>query len=97
MGLHPFRDPAITDEFDAPRIALDPAEPHVYAADWRPGRVDFLVDGKHVKTVGQAPAYAMQMMIAVFDFPDRAASAPADHVPLLAVDYVRGSQAASTM
>jgi hypothetical protein len=97
MGVHPFRDPAISDEFDAPRVALDPAEPHVYAADWRPGRVDFLIDGERVKTVHQAPAYAMQMMVAVFDFPDRAASAPADHVPLLAVDYVRGSQDASTM
>jgi len=97
MDVHPFRDPAISDEFDAPRVALDPADPHVYAADWRPGRVDFLIDGERVKTVHQAPAYAMQMMVAVFDFPDRAASAPADHVPLLAVDYVRGSQDASTM
>jgi Glycosyl hydrolases family 16 len=91
MGLHPFRDPAIVDEFDAPRVALDVAEPHVYAAQWRPGRVDFLVDGEHLKTVNQAPNYPMQMMIAVFDFPDRAASSPEpDHVPVLALDWVRG-------
>jgi hypothetical protein len=32
----------------------------------------------------------MQMMIAVFDFPAKAAAAPPDHVPELAVDYVRG-------
>jgi hypothetical protein len=50
--------------------------------------VDFLVDGRHVKTVEQAPAYPMQMMVAVFDFPDKAPHA--DHVPELAVDYVRG-------
>jgi hypothetical protein len=25
MGVHPFRDPAITDEFDAPRLAIDAA------------------------------------------------------------------------
>jgi hypothetical protein len=31
------------------------------------------------------------MMVAVFDFPDKDASgAHADHVPRLAVDYVRG-------
>ena len=72
MGVHPFRDPAITDEFAAPRLAIDVGEPHVYAADWRPGRVDFLVDGEHVKTVDQAPDYPMQMMVAVFDFPDKA-------------------------
>jgi hypothetical protein len=90
MGVHPFRDPAITDEFGAPRVPIDVAEFHVYAADWRPGRVDFLVDGEHVKTVHQAPAYPMQMMIAVFDFPGKdSGSAHADHVPELAVDWVR--------
>ena len=90
MGVHPFRDPAITDEFAAERVAIDVADFHVYAADWRPGRVDFLVDGQRVKTVHQAPDYPMQMMVAVFDFPAKAASAPPDHVPELAVDYVRG-------
>ena len=74
------------------RLAIDVAEFHVYAADWRPGRVDFLVDGQHVKTVHQAPDYPMQMMVAVFDFPDKAGSAlRPDHVPELAVDYVRSS------
>jgi hypothetical protein len=91
MGVHPFRDPAIVDEFDAPRVAIDVTEHHVYAADWRPERVDFHVDGEHVKTVHQAPDYPMQMMIAVFDFPEKAAQAPAGHVPLLAVDWVRGT------
>jgi hypothetical protein len=90
MGVHPFRDPAILDEFAAERVAIDVAEHHVYAADWQPGRVDFLVDGRPVKTVEQAPDYPMQMMVAIFDFPEKAASAPADHVPLLALDWVRG-------
>jgi hypothetical protein len=91
MGIHPFRDPALTDEFAAPRTPIDVAELHVYAADWRPGQVSFLIDGEHVKTVDQSPDYPMQMMVAVFDFPDKAASsARPDHVPELAVDYVRG-------
>jgi plastocyanin len=72
MGVHPFRDPALTDEFAAEPMAIDVAERHLYAAHWGPGRVDFLVDGEHVKTVHQAPDYPMQMMIAVFDFPRRA-------------------------
>ena len=37
MGVHPFRDPAITDEFAAERVAIDVTEFHVYAADWQPG------------------------------------------------------------
>jgi Glycosyl hydrolases family 16 len=91
MGIHPFRDPELTDEFGTPRVAIDVAEPHVYAAEWRPGRVSFLVDGEPVKTADQAPDYPMQMMVAVFDFPDKAASSTRpDHVPELAVDYVRG-------
>ena len=90
MGVHPFRDPAITDEFAAERVAIDVTEFHVYAADWRPGRVDFLIDGEPVKSVQQAPDYPMQMMVAVFDFPDKGAEAPPDHVPRLAVDWVRG-------
>jgi Glycosyl hydrolases family 16 len=88
MGVRPFRDPALTDGFDAPRVAIDVTEPHVYAADWRSGRVDFTIDGELIKTVSQAPDYPMQMMVAVFDFPAKAG--PADHVPVLAVDSVRG-------
>jgi hypothetical protein len=90
MGVHPFRDPALGEEWAAERVAIDVRDFHVYAADWRPGRVDFFVDGRPVKTVGQAPAYPMQMMVAVFDFPDKAASAPAGHVPVLGVDWIRG-------
>ena len=90
-GIKPFRDPSLTDGFDAPTLAIDVSEHHVYAADWRPGRVDFLVDGEHVKTVEQAPAYPMEIIVAVFDFPEHAgASDHADHVPQLAVDYVGG-------
>jgi Glycosyl hydrolases family 16 len=90
-GVRQFRDPAIADEFGTTRMAIDVAEYHVYAADWRPGRVDFLVDGEHVKTVHQAPDYPMQMMVAVFDFPAHAAASEhAGHVPELAVDYVSG-------
>jgi Glycosyl hydrolases family 16 len=93
MGVHPFRDPAITDEFEAPRLEIDVAEPHVYAADWQRGRVDFHVDGERVKTVHQAPDYPMQMMVAVFDFPENGGP---EHVPVFAVDLVRGSETFKT-
>ena len=88
MGVHPFRDPKLTDEFDAQRLPIDVREPHDYAADWRPGRVDFSVDGELVRSVEQAPDYPMQFMVAVFDFPDRIPPAP-EPVPLLAVDRVQ--------
>jgi hypothetical protein len=88
-GIHPFRDSALTDEFDAPRLQIDVAQPHVYGVDWRESRVKFFTDGEHVKTVEQAPAYPMQLMIAVFDFPEK--PGPRGHVPMLAVDFVKVS------
>ena len=89
QGIKPFRDPSLSWEFDAPALELDVREPHVYAAEWQPGRVEFSVDGSTIRTVEQAPAYPVQAMIAVFDFPERAPAL--DHVPELAVDWMRGS------
>src|SRR3954470_24231093 len=86
QGVKPFRDPSLHWEFDAPRLEIDVREPHVYAAEWRPGRVDLLVDGEVVRTVAQAPAYPVQAMLALFDFPEKAPELA--HVPELAVDWV---------
>jgi hypothetical protein len=88
-GIKPFRDPGLSWEFDAPRMEIDVAEPHVYGVNWREGGVDFFVDGQPAKKVEQAPAYPLQMMVAVFDFPEK--PGPREHVPMLAVDWVRGS------
>ena len=90
MGIKPFRDPALSWDFEAPRLPVDIREPHDYAAEWRPGRVDFSVDGDPVRSVAQAPDYPLQFMVAVFDFPQK--PGPADHVPLLAVDRIRVDQ-----
>jgi len=89
MGIHAFRDPALTEEFSARPRPIDVAAFHVYAADWQPGGVDFFIDGEPVRSIEQAPAYPMQMMIGVFDFPAKAG--PSEHVPELALDWVRQS------
>jgi hypothetical protein len=92
-GVHPFRDPALRDDFAAPRLSIDVTDLHVYATDWRPGHVDFFVDGEHLRSVEQAPDYPMQMMIGVFDFPGKAGAAThAGHVPRLALDSVREAE-----
>ena len=88
-GIHAFRDPALTEEFAAEPRALDVAQPHAYAVDWRPGRVDFFLDGEQIRTVQQAPDYPMLLIIGVFDFPDRAAPGD-DQVPELVVRRVTG-------
>ncbi|MEV7801691.1 glycoside hydrolase family 16 protein [Microbispora sp. NPDC088329] len=91
MGVHPFGDPAITDEFAAEVLPIDAREFHVYAAEWAPGRVTFFVDGRHVKTIRQSPDYPMQLMLGIYEFPDaegpeRVGPYPKEFV----VDYVRG-------
>ena len=88
-GIHAFRDPALTEDFATEQRALDIAQPHAYAVDWRPGRVDFLLDGEPIRTVSQAPDYPMLLIIGVFDFPDRAAPGD-DQIPELLVRRVSG-------
>ena len=91
IGLHRFRDPALTEEFAAEPLPIDVAEFHTYAVDWRPGSLTFLVDGAPVRHVAQAPDYPVQLMIGVFDFPDKAdPSAPDVPVPELVVSHVLG-------
>src|SRR4051794_34852306 len=37
-GIHPFRDPALADEFDAPLMEIDVEAFHVYGVEWQEGR-----------------------------------------------------------
>ena len=89
MGLHPFRDPAVVEDFEAVRLPLDIAEPHTYAVDWSAEHVALLVDGAEVRRCPAPPTYPMQMMLAVFDFPERSVGDDADAVPELVVDSLR--------
>ncbi|MBL7261474.1 glycoside hydrolase family 16 protein [Paractinoplanes lichenicola] len=92
MGLHRFRDPRLTEDWEAVTLPIDVSEFHTYGVNWRPGSLAFSVDGEVVKRVGQAPDYPVQLEIAVFDFPDKAhlVDGPVP-VPELVVSHVRGS------
>jgi hypothetical protein len=92
MGLHAFRDPAVAEDFQAVPLPLDPGEFHTYAVEWTAERAEFRVDGAVVRECLRPPTYPLQLMLAVFDFPDRDRPDPdgSDAVPLLVVDHVRG-------
>jgi len=91
MGVHPFGDPRIVDDFAAVEVGIDVREFHEYAAGWEPGHTAFFVDGELVKTVGQAPDYPMQLMLGVYEFPGENDARPAGEYPkAFVVDYVRG-------
>jgi hypothetical protein len=89
-GIHPFRDPALTEEFSAEPLPIDVTRSHRYAVDWRADEVDFLVDDRVIRTTSQAPDYPMQLIIGVFDFPDRARAGEPEPDPELIVHRVHG-------
>jgi hypothetical protein len=91
VGVHPFGDPRIVDEFSRESLPIDARDFHVYAAEWTPDRVVFLVDGAVVKTVEQSPAYPMQLMVNIYEFPPAEGDERSGPYPKkFVVDYVRG-------
>ncbi|MET0975138.1 MAG: glycoside hydrolase family 16 protein [Leifsonia sp.] len=92
IGVHPFGDPAIVDDFEKVVVTGDAIEFHTYSVEWLPDAVHFFIDDRHVKTVPQSPGYPMQFMLDVYRFPadDAADGDPDDHSPVFIVDRVSG-------
>ncbi|MEJ2710364.1 MAG: glycoside hydrolase family 16 protein [Anaerolineales bacterium] len=93
-GIHPFRDPAISDAFYRDSIEIEAADFHVYAAEWTPTQVAFFLDNAHLRTIPQSPSYPMQFMLGIYELPDQMkTNAPQGPWPkVMEVDYVRGYQ-----
>lgn len=94
MGVRPFADPDLVDGFEKVALDIDVTQFHVYAAEWTPTHVDFLVDGHRVKSVAQSPAYPMQLMLNIYQFAgaEREARPPGSYPVEFAVDYLRAYQ-----
>jgi hypothetical protein len=92
MGVRPFADPQLVDGFSVETVPIDVREFHVYAAEWTPEHVVFAIDGRVIKTVEQSPAYPMQFMLGIYEFPDDTASEPSTgaYPKEFTVDYLRG-------
>ena len=93
MGVHPFGDTTITDDFAEVGLALDAREFHDYAVEWTADGVTWFVDGLPVRHVPQSPDYPMQLMLDIFE--ERPAAVQLGHGPesypkRLAVEFVRG-------
>jgi hypothetical protein len=90
VGVHPFGDPKLVDDFEQVRVSVDARLFHVYAAEWTPESVTFFVDGEAVKHVGQSPDYPLQLMLDIYEFPAEAGEPPGTYPKEFVVDYVRG-------
>ena len=87
VGVKQLHDPRLHEDFVSPRLPIDVRQHHVYAVTWDREGSAFAVDGDVVHRSPQAPNYPLQIMIAVFDFPDWP-SDDTEHVPELVVDWV---------
>jgi hypothetical protein len=93
IGVKRLGDPALSQEFSARRIDIDVSEFHTYGVEWRPGQLEFTIDGAVVRRVQQSPDYPMQLMLGVFDFPTKAgATEDETAIPELVVAHVRGTR-----
>jgi hypothetical protein len=96
-GLHPWSDATITDAFHQDMLPIDAREFHVYAAEWTPKSVTFLVDNRPIRTIHQSPQYPMQFMLGIYERPSVAK--PTDPIgpypKEFVVDYFRAWQPVS--
>jgi hypothetical protein len=92
VGIKAFRDPALTHDFAAPRVRIDVVEPHVYAVDWDADEAVFSVDGTVLRRCARPPTYPLQLMLAVFDFPQWSTGDDDHLVPRLVVDRIAGTR-----
>lgn len=92
LGVKAHHDPRLRTEMVDLLLELDAAEPHVYAAAWDAEQVRFSVDDTLVHTVNQGTAYPLQLMVDLFEFPEREDRDPADYPKEAHVVAVRGYQ-----
>jgi len=78
----------VPQDFEAVRLPLDLADFHTYAVQWASGEATYFVDGAPIRSCSGAPTYPLQLMLAVFDFPDR--SGGDELVPTFTIDHIRG-------
>ena len=96
-GVHPWYDPTLEEEFFEERFALNAADYHIYAVEWTPTHLDFLIDNLKIRTIPQSPHYPMQLMLTLYEHPFEGAwTGPFDptapYPKTFAIDYIRGYQ-----
>ena len=89
MGVHPFNDPGIRDDFERVTLHGDAREFHRFAVEWAPDSVTFFIDGSEVRRTDQSPGYPVQLMLDLFHYPPESGEA-VEYPQTFTVDWVRG-------
>ena len=90
LGVHPFGDPTLVDDFRTVALPIDARQPHTYAMGWTPGRVAFWVDERPVAAIDQAPDYPMQLMLGIYEFRGQDGDPAGAYPKTFAVERFRG-------
>lgn len=85
-GIKRVRDPRLRDEFHETRLPIRIGDWHDYAYEWTPEGVRFFVDGEQVSACEQSPDYPMQIMLNLYELPDRDGGGKA---PVFEVAHIR--------
>ncbi len=94
MGVHPFHDPRVEDDFKLVNFPIDASEFHIYAVDWSPQKLVFYIDNQEVFSTTQSPSCPMQIMLGLYD---RSLNSTNNDLALASqqfvIDYVRAYKA----
>jgi hypothetical protein len=91
IGIHPFEDQALVDDFAAVELRIDATALHTYSAEWTSERVAWYVDEQLVRVVEQAPAYGLSLMLDIYEFAEAGNRRDErDYPKVFEVDWVRG-------
>lgn len=90
-GVKAFNDPKLHGEFYQDRFEIEAPAFNIYAAEWRPGRVDFYINNLKVRSIPESPDYPMQLMLNVYETPVdvRLKRADLQYPKRFEVDYIR--------
>lgn len=69
VGMHPFGDPRLREEFARVPVAGDSRGFRTYSLEWMPGAARWYVDDLLVAEVDQSPDYPLQLMLNLYDLP----------------------------
>lgn len=90
VGVHPFGDTRLVDEFAHVSIDGDARDWRTYSLEWMPGAARWYVDDILIAEVDQSPDYPLQLMLNLYDLPLKGTSREPSSYPLTAgVAWVR--------
>jgi hypothetical protein len=79
VGVHPFGDPTLHDDFLQVETAVDLRQERTYAVEWRPHSARFYLDDELIAETDQSPAYPLQLMLNLYELPDGSPRVPAEY------------------